>query len=131
VTEHGAGASGEDRCHPPAFHGENRVADGEDTAIDDVEPSLFDPVIDGATADPDFEELAASDHPVLATGDRCDQMVDPGAIRRARPIFAPHTVANFGFGGHGEETGGSSDAVGTRFAADLCHAAGGSVTTEA
>jgi hypothetical protein len=102
------------------------VADRVDTTVHEMKSPLIDPAIEGVPADARVEELPASNHAVLALGERGDR-----AVGASRLHLAAHCAANCIFGGHGEETGGSSDAVGTRFAADLRRAADGSVTTEA
>jgi hypothetical protein len=76
MTQHGGGPTGEHRGDPPRLRGENTVANCVDAAVDGVQPTPLQAVIDGSRAEPDVEQLRSPDYPVLATRQFGDHSID-------------------------------------------------------
>ncbi len=68
VAEDRVGAAGEDRRHPPSLHREPPMANGEDAAVDTVQPPGGDAFGDGLATEPERDELPERNDAVLLGG---------------------------------------------------------------
>lgn len=86
MGEHGLGATGENRRHPPSLGGEEPMPHGVDAAVHRMQPSRPHAAADGARAEPDRPQLPEGDHPVLPPRQRGDGPVHRGWLT-FRPVF--------------------------------------------
>src|SRR5438132_5521927 len=75
MAQHGFRTSGEHACDPPSFPGESTMSDSEHTAVNDVQPTLLQPVTDRAPSNMQLRQLAPSDDTVLLICKRCDHQI--------------------------------------------------------
>jgi hypothetical protein len=98
MAENRTGTGGDHSRHPAALCGEDPVSDGVDAAIEDVQATELDPVIDRVTADAVPPQLPARDDAVLALG----EPGDPPILEFNLRLTADHAV-NLIYFRHGAE----------------------------
>jgi len=81
VAEDGFASAGEDGGHPATVVGDMWPAHHIDPAMEGVQPSRPDPVVDRLRCVPDLAQLIAGDHPVLIPGQI------PRLTRHPHPFF--------------------------------------------
>jgi hypothetical protein len=62
---------------------EQRVPEGEHAAVDAMQPATSDAIANAARAEPELDELAQRDEPMLAVCERRDCSVTRGVLRIA------------------------------------------------
>jgi hypothetical protein len=72
VAQHGAGAAGKHGRHPASLRGQHRVPDRVDAAVDQMQPTAANAMIDPGDAQPERPQLRSRDHAVLSPGERGD-----------------------------------------------------------
>ena len=78
-------AAGKDGCHEAGVGVERQVPDGVDAAMRSVQPPSRDAAADAARRQPELNELAERDHPVLAPR-ALRQRAIKGMLRLASPL---------------------------------------------
>jgi len=101
MAENRTGTGGDHSPHPTALCGEDPVSDGIDAAIEDVQATELDPVIDRVPADAVRSQLPARDDAVLALGELGDPPIHEFNLR----LTAYHAV-NLIYFRHGAEIRG-------------------------
>ncbi|HET9185104.1 MAG TPA: hypothetical protein VFN82_03080 [Solirubrobacterales bacterium] len=92
------------------------MADGVNAAVERVDTPAPQPFVDLPSAEPQPQELATTDHPVLPR--RQPRHRDIRVSNRppaTRDAFAPNIVVNASLARHGLEAGGSRRTCGARF----------------
>jgi len=69
VAKQGPVTAGEHSCHPPAVCGQVGMTDRIDLSMNPVQPANIELVTDSSPAEAELEELASSDHAMLAAGE--------------------------------------------------------------
>jgi hypothetical protein len=106
VAEHGPAPA---RQHGRQLTGaldRDGVSDQVDAAVDGVEPSRSEPMVDGARSEPDAKKLRAAHHAALPPGQLRNRPLTSGAPNdnpgfdppRPRVDFTPHIRVNLGVG---------------------------------
>jgi hypothetical protein len=88
VAEDRAVARRKDRGHPRAVPGQDRVADREHGAVNDVQATALEAMVDRSGAEPQLGQLRTRHDAVLAHGQARDRRV-----RRTSVTFAPYVGA--------------------------------------
>jgi hypothetical protein len=101
MAENRTGTGSDYSRHPAPLCGEDAVSDGIDAAIEDMQATELDPVIDRVTADAVRPQLAARDNAVLARRELGDPPIQEFNLR----LTAYHAV-NLIYFRHGAEIRG-------------------------
>ena len=94
MTQNGLGPHGEDGRHPAPFAGNDAMTDGIDAAVQAVQPTLLDSMLDSAPANAHSVELRAGDDAMLTLRERRDPSVN------ARLSLTVHYRVNRNLVGH-------------------------------
>src|SRR3954454_4112386 len=76
MAQHSVASDGQDRGHPPAVAREGAMADRVHTAVERLQPTTLDAVVDGIEGEPDRGKLRPAHDAVLVGRDRGDRRVD-------------------------------------------------------
>jgi hypothetical protein len=96
MAEHCLWARGESGCHQSPVICQHRMSDGVDAAMDDVEPSRFQPTLHDPRPEPAMQKLPAGDEAMLSVREARDQPVN-GLKGR----LTTYLVVDRPFTGHG------------------------------
>jgi hypothetical protein len=89
VTEQGAAATCQHRCHPASLASDGGVADGVHAVVKAMKAAGAETEFDLSAGEPELEELPGRHHPVLSRGEGGQPALD-----RFRCGLSTHTVVN-------------------------------------